>query len=145
VELSQCRHRHGIDKRKPRIQITRFQVARDKGEIAQKGTARDLLIFGYGRVRGGISVTLKPKLVFAPAIVCVFLSISSNLYIEAQDAHFHNAPVSSAQQKNPYTGQHAAIVEGGRLYTRNCGACHGIGGREAGIRRIGKKKLEEKP
>jgi glucose/arabinose dehydrogenase/mono/diheme cytochrome c family protein len=75
---------------------------------------------------------LKSTLIFAPAIICVFLWFSSTICAEAQDAHFHNAPSSSAQQKNPSSGQHAAIVEGARLYARNCGACHGIGGRGTG-------------
>lgn len=75
---------------------------------------------------------LKLKFVSAHAIVCLFLSIASNAHMDAQDAHFHNAPAFSAQEKNPYTGQHAAIVEGGRLYTRDCGSCHGIGGRGTG-------------
>jgi hypothetical protein len=73
---------------------------------------------------------MKPKSVFAPAIVFVFLSFALNVQVEAQDAHFHNAPSSSAQQTNPYSGQRSAIVEGARLYTMNCGACHGIGGTE---------------
>jgi mono/diheme cytochrome c family protein len=77
-------------------------------------------------------VTLKPKSVFAATIVCIVLAIASNLRIEAQDAHFHKAPAFSAQEKNPYTGQHAAIAEGARLYTRNCGSCHGIGARGTG-------------
>jgi glucose/arabinose dehydrogenase/mono/diheme cytochrome c family protein len=77
-------------------------------------------------------VSLKSKFVFAPTIVCAVLSISSNVRVQAQDAHFHNAPATSTQEKNPYTGQHAAIVEGAKLYTRNCGACHGIGGRGTG-------------
>ena len=77
-------------------------------------------------------MSLKLKLVFARAIVCLFLSIGSNVCMEAQAAHFHNAPAFSAQEKNPYAGQHAAIVEGARLYARNCGSCHGIGGRGAG-------------
>jgi glucose/arabinose dehydrogenase len=75
---------------------------------------------------------MKPQHAFVPAIVCVFLLVASGVYVEAQDAHFHNAPASSAQEKNPETGQHAAIVEGAMLYTRNCGACHGIAGRGTG-------------
>jgi glucose/arabinose dehydrogenase len=50
----------------------------------------------------------------------------------AQDTHFHNAPASSAQMKNPYAGNKAAAVIGSKLYTRNCGSCHGIGGRGSG-------------
>jgi len=75
---------------------------------------------------------LKTKSVFETGIICLALSISVNLQMEAQDAHFHNAPSSSPQEKNPYAGQRTAIAEGTELYTRNCGACHGIGGRGTG-------------
>jgi mono/diheme cytochrome c family protein len=50
----------------------------------------------------------------------------------AQDAHFHNAPPSSNQSKNPYAGQPTAAAAGSRVYATNCGACHGIKGRGTG-------------
>jgi mono/diheme cytochrome c family protein len=50
----------------------------------------------------------------------------------AQDAHFHNAPASSNQLKNPYAGQPAAVAAGARFYATNCGSCHGIKGRGTG-------------
>lgn len=50
----------------------------------------------------------------------------------AQDAHFHNAPASSSQLKNPYVGQKTAATAGSRLYAMNCGSCHGIAGRGTG-------------
>jgi glucose/arabinose dehydrogenase len=50
----------------------------------------------------------------------------------AQDAHFHNAPASSKQLKNPYAGQPAAVTAGSKLYATNCGSCHGIKGRGTG-------------
>jgi len=50
----------------------------------------------------------------------------------AQDAHFHNAPASSKQLKNPYAGQQAAVTAGSKLYAANCGSCHGIKGRGTG-------------
>jgi glucose/arabinose dehydrogenase len=62
------------------------------------------------------------------AILCI--SLASTL--SAQDAHFHNAPTSSSQSKNPYAGQQSAIAAGAKLYTMNCGACHGINGRGTG-------------
>jgi glucose/arabinose dehydrogenase/cytochrome c5 len=43
----------------------------------------------------------------------------------SQDAHYHNAPVSAAQQKNPLAGQQAAIAAGSKLYAASCSACHG--------------------
>jgi glucose/arabinose dehydrogenase/cytochrome c5 len=52
--------------------------------------------------------------------------------LAAQDAHFHNAPASSSQLKNPYAGQKAVTTAGSRLYAMNCGSCHGIGGRGTG-------------
>ena len=62
------------------------------------------------------------------AILCI--SLASTL--SAQDAHFHNAPTSSSQSKNPYVGQQSAVAAGAKLYTMNCGACHGINGRGTG-------------
>ena len=50
----------------------------------------------------------------------------------AQDAHFHNAPASSNQLKNPYAGQQTAVAAGARLYSANCGACHGSAGQGTG-------------
>jgi glucose/arabinose dehydrogenase len=50
----------------------------------------------------------------------------------AQDAHFHNAPVASMHQKNPLTGQHAAINAGKKLYAANCVTCHGAAGQGSG-------------
>ena len=43
----------------------------------------------------------------------------------AQDAHYHNAPASTAQQKNPLAGQQAAATAGAKLYAASCSACHG--------------------
>jgi glucose/arabinose dehydrogenase len=65
------------------------------------------------------------------AISAIVLIFAASILI-AQDAHFHNAPASSNQLKNPYSGQRAAIAAGSKLYTANCGACHGIGGRGTG-------------
>jgi glucose/arabinose dehydrogenase len=50
----------------------------------------------------------------------------------AQDAHFHNAPTSSTQLKNPYDDQPTAIQAGAKLYAMNCGSCHGVGGQGTG-------------
>jgi glucose/arabinose dehydrogenase len=65
------------------------------------------------------------------AISAIVLSLPISILI-AQDTHFHNAPASSNQLKNPYSGQRAAIAAGSKLYTANCGACHGIGARGTG-------------
>jgi glucose/arabinose dehydrogenase len=69
---------------------------------------------------------------FLTAAVCAIPWILPASKLAAQDAHFHNAPPSSVQLKNPYAGQHAALAAGERLYTMNCGSCHGIGGRGTG-------------
>jgi mono/diheme cytochrome c family protein len=50
----------------------------------------------------------------------------------AQDAHFHDAPASSNELKNPYAGQPTAAAAGSRAYATNCGSCHGIKGRGTG-------------
>jgi glucose/arabinose dehydrogenase len=62
-------------------------------------------------------------------VLCGFLLIPS---LAAQDAHFHNAPSSSSQTKNPYAGQPQAIAVGAKLYSMNCGSCHGNNGRGSG-------------
>jgi mono/diheme cytochrome c family protein len=62
------------------------------------------------------------------AIPCVVLPAR----VIAQDAKFHEAPSSSAQQKNPYEGQQTAVAAGAKLYAANCAACHGSNGQGAG-------------
>jgi mono/diheme cytochrome c family protein len=65
------------------------------------------------------------------AISAIVLIVPASVLI-AQDAHFHNAPASSSQSKNPYAGQPTATAAGSRLYAANCGSCHGIKGRGTG-------------
>ena len=62
-----------------------------------------------------------------PAFLLCALAVS-----QAQNAKFHNAPASAKSTKNPYAGQAGAAGEGLKLYTRNCGSCHGVGGRGTG-------------
>ena len=59
---------------------------------------------------------------------CSFLLIFAAASLLGQDAHFHNAPSSSSQAKNPYAGQKQAAVAGAKLYSMNCGSCHGNNG-----------------
>ena len=66
------------------------------------------------------------------AAMAAILLMSPASRLVAQDTHFHNAPVSSSQLKNPYAGERAASAAGSRLYAMNCGSCHGIGGRGTG-------------
>ncbi|MGB2664730.1 MAG: PQQ-dependent sugar dehydrogenase [Candidatus Acidiferrum sp.] len=60
-------------------------------------------------------------------ISCVFVGP-----VVAQDANFHNAPAASAQQRNPFAGQPAAIAAGAKLYATSCAACHGAHGEGTG-------------
>lgn len=50
----------------------------------------------------------------------------------AQNAQFHNAPVSAAHAKNPYAGQATAAQAGGLLYAKLCASCHGQNGQGTG-------------
>lgn len=75
-------------------------------------------------------VDVRPYGVTAAMAAILLICPASRLV--AQDAHFHHAPVSSSQLKNPYAGQRAAATAGSRLYAMNCGSCHGIGGRGTG-------------
>jgi glucose/arabinose dehydrogenase len=66
-------------------------------------------------------------------MILVVLTITAGqVSSEGQNSKFHDAPASAKQVKNPFVGQEAAAAEGGKLYTRNCGACHGVGGRGTG-------------
>ena len=69
---------------------------------------------------------------FFTAAVCAIAWIFPSSRLAAQDAHFHNAPTSSVQLKNPYSGQSAAVAAGSKLYTMDCGSCHGVRGRGTG-------------
>jgi len=59
-------------------------------------------------------------------------TISLAIALHAQNSTFHNAPADSLTVKNPYAGQSEVIAAGKKVYTRNCGACHGIGGKGTG-------------
>jgi glucose/arabinose dehydrogenase len=91
----------------------------------------DLVVQAIRNHRGRSVVKISAQSYFLTvAVYAVSLLAASRL--AAQDAHFHNAPASSAQLKNPYAGQNAAVAAGARLYTMNCGSCHGISGRGTG-------------
>ncbi len=66
------------------------------------------------------------------ATICATLTMCVASRLIAQDAHFHNAPVASAQRKNPFAGQDAAVTTGAELYTTNCASCHGANGQGTG-------------
>jgi glucose/arabinose dehydrogenase/cytochrome c5 len=59
-------------------------------------------------------------------------AILAGAKLAAQDAHFHNAPVASAQQKNPVEEQKSAVEAGAKLYTTICASCHGPTGQGTG-------------
>jgi glucose/arabinose dehydrogenase len=70
-------------------------------------------------------------LTHASALTAVIL-LPMALLFAADDTNFHNAPASAQAMKNPYEGQDAAARVGKELYGRNCGACHGQGGKGTG-------------
>ena len=64
--------------------------------------------------------------------IVAFAFFLSTSRLAAQDAHFHNAPVSSAGKKNPFAGQPDAVAAGSKLYPIYCAACHGPNGQGTG-------------
>ena len=72
------------------------------------------------------------RIKFALETATAGISIALSCWMLAQDADYHNAPASSAQQKNPYAGQPSAIKDGAKLYSTSCSTCHGVGGKGAG-------------
>ncbi|MGB8321977.1 MAG: PQQ-dependent sugar dehydrogenase [Candidatus Acidiferrum sp.] len=77
-----------------------------------------------------LSFHARPYLLVAAACVLSAACIGSLLH--AQDAHFHNAPTSSAQMKNPFAGQADAVAAGAKPYATNCASCHGPTGQGTG-------------
>jgi glucose/arabinose dehydrogenase len=57
---------------------------------------------------------------------------SAVVLLHAQTGTFHNAPALAQKVRNPYAGQAQAVLAGKEVYTRNCGACHGIAGKGTG-------------
>ena len=64
-------------------------------------------------------------------LFCLFAGAAFSLG-HAQTASFHDAPADAQKVKSPYAGQAEAVVAGKQIYTRNCGLCHGIGGKGTG-------------
>jgi glucose/arabinose dehydrogenase/mono/diheme cytochrome c family protein len=84
------------------------------------------------RSPGGEPLKMDVRSYFLIAVAGAVVWISAASTLAAQDAHFHNAPASSNQLKNPYEGQQAAVAAGSKLYAMNCGACHGNNARGTG-------------
>jgi len=76
-----------------------------------------------------VNARLRSYLPIAAVGVSVLLA---GWWAAAQDAHYHNAPASAAQQKNPYAGQSTAAAAGAKLYAANCASCHGANGQGTG-------------
>lgn len=72
-----------------------------------------------------------PRCFFPVTFAAIALMIPAAT-LPAPDAHFHNAPTSSKQLKNPYAGQQTAIAAGAKLYGAKCGSCHGSAGEGTG-------------
>src|SRR5580704_7792946 len=64
-------------------------------------------------------------------LFCLFAEAAFSLGY-AQTGSFHDAPADAQKFKNPYEGQAEAVVAGKQLCARNCGVCHGIGGKGTG-------------
>jgi glucose/arabinose dehydrogenase/cytochrome c5 len=73
----------------------------------------------------------RPYLLSLFIATCAIVLIFAASRLAAQDAHFHNAPAASAQEKNPYTGPDAAAA-GAKLYATYCVSCHGANGQGTG-------------
>jgi glucose/arabinose dehydrogenase/mono/diheme cytochrome c family protein len=79
-----------------------------------------------------LSVSVNNRVYALCSAICAIAIIFVASELAAQDAHFHNAPSSSAQEKNPYAGQDTAVRAGAGLYATNCASCHGANGQGTG-------------
>ena len=70
-----------------------------------------------------ISFIRKPFALFVFVGFGAWLAIAP--CIAGQSSSFHGAPSSSAQLKNPYSGDAQAAAGGKKLYAQNCSQCHG--------------------
>jgi glucose/arabinose dehydrogenase len=64
--------------------------------------------------------------------ICAIPLVFCGARLRVEDTHFHNAPASSKEMKNPYAGQQAAVSAGSSLYQANCNSCHGVNGNGTG-------------
>ena len=64
-----------------------------------------------------------------PLRCAILLGLGASLaivpLISGQNSSFHSAPSSSAQVKNPYSGDAQAAAGGRKLFAQNCSQCHG--------------------
>jgi glucose/arabinose dehydrogenase len=69
---------------------------------------------------------------FFLSALCALALLFLNAGLAAQDAHFHNAPASSAQLKNPFAGNPEGVAAGAKFFATYCAACHGPAGQGTG-------------
>ena len=72
--------------------------------------------------RALISLTKASCRVVIPSIAAFMAIVPAIL---GQNAAFRGAPSSSAQMKNPYSGDAQAAAGGRKLFAQNCAQCHG--------------------
>src|SRR5579884_3387904 len=65
--------------------------------------------------------TVRPRICFAVAAAVFWFLV---IPLSGQNSHFHNAPASAKEMRNPDTGPQNAEA-GKRLYAANCARCHG--------------------
>ena len=66
----------------------------------------------------------------ASLATCLVMSLFLTAASKAQNPSFHNAPLSSKQQKNSYESQHPASAKADCVL--RCAACHGLNGEGTG-------------
>ena len=79
-----------------------------------------------------MNVSLVVRRYLWAALVVLVLGAVLEPRLRGQDAHFHNAPAASAEEKNPFAGQASAAAAGARTYAEKCATCHGATGEGAG-------------
>src|SRR5581483_10144350 len=69
---------------------------------------------------------------FKCSLLLLGIVASSNVFLHAQEASFHQAPATAQEMKNPYAGQAQAVQDGRQVYARTCALCHGATGQGTG-------------
>jgi mono/diheme cytochrome c family protein len=64
------------------------------------------------------------RITYLCAVLSVFIFTTAHLAPLAFAQSFHGAPASTAQTRNPYSGDSQAAT-GKKLYGQNCSQCHG--------------------
>jgi mono/diheme cytochrome c family protein len=69
---------------------------------------------------------------FTASIAATFLVLFLLTLSQAQTSTFHNAPASSKNLSNPFTGQPKAAEAGAKIFAQTCAKCHGENGHGTG-------------